>query len=805
MRYLKAIELQNIVCYNEARFPLDRRGLTCIYGRNHDGGLDDKKSNGAGKSLLFTMIAETLKDENPLLEGRHVAKESFFRRDAMSAVEFDDYRITKQLSGKTVKFDLFKLVNGNWKPSKVRTNTYVTSKMQELLPISADEFFTLYYIDSNRPSVLQKGSHTDRLKLFSKLFHLDKYDMIQAEVKERQKVMRKLDQELTNVLNQIAVIEPQIAPDLATKVEELAEKQAKQKKLNVRRTEANRLLNLATTYQAHAKTLVQLDAYWSRLATRVKVKGRSEADWLDPEFLQEFISAGNEGMVNNKKLLNRAYEQQAATHKIDDARARVAKLTQKTKGWTLAKVKQAIAEAREHADAASDHKAEVKEINRQISQLVEQVPPAIGFDKARAQLKGLFPDVPFEKLLATARDAMNGAQAIFDMAQRSEKNFRTKFDQEDCECPTCHAQLEAETIKEIGKNLRATLKAKEEALGEATANFELAKETTAWVIYTNEQRTLSGRLDELLNATVEQDGPDLETLTDVRQALTDLAREQEALAELEELVEGDPLDAEALSELRMDLKQALLDANSVLQARRALQDAVDANADEYDVDDLTEGLAKVDTTMTRLMQDVPALMQQVSVGQAKQRELKVLKAKQRDLEDKLFDQAPLKVLDEAYGQKGLKNLAIQRYAAIIESNLNIDAALLLAEKMKFEIKVSETELHILAHREYDGEKSDGDIRRFSGAESRAINMLLAKAILPLIPSNRRLNIMALDEPTANLDEPAIELFTDKFLPKLLELVPHVIVLSPQRLQLDIEAETWCVTREKGRSILAKEG
>lgn len=813
MRFLKAIELNNIVCYDQLRFPLDRHGLTVVYGRNKDSGLDDAKSNGAGKSLPFIMLAETLMDQNPVLEGRHVVKESFFRKDAQSSVEFDDYRVEKSIKGKTPQYAMYKAVGEEWKPSKVRTTAYAKAKLGELMPIGVDEFFTLYYIDSNRQSDLQRGSHSDRLALFSKLFNLSKYDLIQGEVKERLKAMRKLDQELTTVLNQIAVIEPQIPDDLADKLADLETKQSKQRKLNERRAEANRLLNLATTYNAHRRSLTELHDFWLRLAEKSKEEGRLQGlrgempqpDWLDREFLTEFISAANEGYANLKKEVARGYAQQAAQHKLADTRERVAKLTKRVKGWTTQKVKAALAEAREHADLMSDHKAELKEIQRHLDKLTVVDEPEGGYDSTRIAVKKAYPDIKLVQLLPHAKSELNGAQAIYDMAVRAENNFKAKFtDGSACKCPTCHGSLDEATIQSIADNLHEVTRIKLALLGAEKQQFDQVHQLVSWMDYNRELAQLTNRRNELAEPEA-YDGPSADELADLRQALADLAREQQELTELEEAAVGEPVDHEALSDSMMAIKNARFNAEAVLAAHRVLADADKEQAGEYDIEELTEGLDKVDQTLTRLMKDVPALAQYVALGQSKQRELKALTNRKKDLELDLFDMPILKVFDEAYGQKGLKNLAIQRVCNIIETNLNTNKSLLLAEQMRFEIIVSETEMHILAHREYQGEKSDADIRRFSGAESRAINMLLAMSILPLIPGDRRLNIMALDEPTANLDPPAIELFVDKFLPKLLELVPHVIVLSPDKLQLDIDAEVWCATREKGRSVLEKEG
>jgi ABC-type molybdenum transport system ATPase subunit/photorepair protein PhrA len=63
--------------------------------------------------------------------------------------------------------------------------------------------------------------------------------------------------------------------------------------------------------------------------------------------------------------------------------------------------------------------------------------------------------------------------------------------------------------------------------------------------------------------------------------------------------------------------------------------------------------------------------------------------------------------------------------------------------------------------------------------------------------------MILDEPTAHMDAPGIDLFLNKFLPQLLKIVPHVIVISPNHLDVDMEKEVWTVVKEGGVSTLRK--
>lgn len=802
MRILKAIELQNVVCYDDLRIDLDREGVTVIYGRNKDCGFSDKKSNGAGKSLPWIMLAEVLQDQGPLLEGRHVVKDGFFRKDAMAAVEFDDFRKEKTVKGKTPKHELYKLVNDEWKPSKVRTEAYVKLKMAQLMPISTDEFFSLYYIDSSRPSILQRGKAADRLNLLSAIFNLDKYDVILAEVKERMKVMRKTDTELSSVLNQIATIEPQIPDDLDQQLADLETKRSKQATQAKRRAEAAHLLNLATTYNAHQKSLAELRTFWSGYGEKMGLEAE-EQDWLDPKWLTTFIDAVDEGYTALKTQLTKAINQQAAKAKIDDVAERCAVLRERTGDWTLPTLKKQLALAQDHEEDLRDYGRELVKLTKKRAALVEVDEPTLGPEKTRLTLKKLYPGVKLADLMTTANDRVSGSRTVHEMAQRALKNFQTKFGAGNCECPTCHMDLDKKALKEIEASLQEVLETKEEAHVEATVGLKLAQSYVDWADFVREQTELDNLIAELVEPG-EYEGPDAETLSSLKSDLEHLAIETASWEEMKLLVKGKPLYVEELTERRMSFKNASSNAKSIMGAWRVLADAEKKEAGQYDVDSLREGLERVEKTMERLMQDIPVLTQRVSVARNLQSQLAQLNRQKAELEKALFDMPVLKAFEDTYGQKGLKNLAIQRVCQTIESNMNTNASLLFDEPIKFTIEVSETEMNILAHREYQKEASIADIRRLSGAEGRAVNLLLPMSILPLVPSERRLNLMVLDEPTANMDEPAVDMVINKFLPKLQTLVPHVVVLSPIELPVDIDdAEVWTVTRENGRSTMAR--
>lgn len=808
MHYLKYSELQNIVTYDTAHFPLDRNGLSIVYGRNLDASNEIEKSNGAGKSLLFTMLAETLVDQNPLIEGKHTVKDAFYRPDAMSAVGFDNFRLEKKLVGKTLKYDMFKVDDdGELIPTKVRTNEYVWQKMAKLFPITNDEFFSLYYIDSSRQSVLQRGSHGDRLKLLSKLFNLDTYDVVLAEIKERLKSLRKNDILLKEVLDQIALHEKDIDDDIDEDVRKLEDMQGKQRKLSKKRQQAQALLNQATIFHAHNPAM----EYLTKQVKDGLVEYLDELDLYDPEIMEQFISQLKSGLRAQKARLDMIRDAEKAKVKLEDALDRVNSLKKRVGKWTLEQVVEDIKVAKERDAYVAKREARGAEIQAEIDRYSKKVVKPEDADDTVVYLRKHHSNQEPNEVRKALNDLVSDCRSEARRALLDRGAFDKAFKTNNCTCPTCHSELSKTAIKSIRQTLDQSIEDCDANLAKAEADQTQVERFLEYLRVKNYLKELDTELEELnlqaMNQEAFDDTPPLEHLRTIKEQITQLADEQDNLDHLQGAVDkvgGSDTSVDELQDHINRFRTCLDKAQSVEPYLKALKDATDSEAGDYDVQQLQEGLDEVDTRLSTLMLSVPKLAQSVSVARAAMEKLVELNDRRDQLSADLEDMPVLKALEEAYGQKGLKNIMIRRACEGIESNLNLNAHLLLGEPTKFKIEVDETTVHILATRELNGEQVTCDVRRFSGAEGRSFNLLVPLAVLPLLPSDRRLNILALDEPTANMDEPAINLFTEKYLPQLLKLVPHVIVLSPTHLPIDVnDAEVWTVTREDGVSTLEK--
>jgi DNA repair exonuclease SbcCD ATPase subunit len=110
----------------------------------------------------------------------------------------------------------------------------------------------------------------------------------------------------------------------------------------------------------------------------------------------------------------------------------------------------------------------------------------------------------------------------------------------------------------------------------------------------------------------------------------------------------------------------------------------------------------------------------------------------------------------------------------LEEVLNSYSKTLLPEDYKFSLEM-DTQFRIEVTR---NGALPSDVRRLSGAESSLFSLLLWAGLMSFVPKAARPNVLILDELDANMSEETKERFCE-FLPKLLNVVEHIVVVTPQ--------------------------
>lgn len=175
-------------------------------------------------------------------------------------------------------------------------------------------------------------------------------------------------------------------------------------------------------------------------------------------------------------------------------------------------------------------------------------------------------------------------------------------------------------------------------------------------------------------------------------------------------------------------------------------------------------------------------------------------------ENVLLNAEALEILERAYSPKGLRRILINTVCASLETSLNNYAKTLFPEDYRFELTL-ESQFDILVHRKSKGETMVSDVRRLSGAESSLFSLLLWCGLMSFTPKAKRPNFLILDELDANLGDDNRDRFL-AFLPKILKVVDHVIVITPKsetRFEAVVPEVRYLTVVKQGLSSTIHEG
>ena len=370
------------------------------------------------------------------------------------------------------------------------------------------------------------------------------------------------------------------------------------------------------------------------------------------------------------------------------------------------------------------------------------------------------------------------------------------------ECPTCLQKINSKTCKHLSKTYsdkvnqtKSKLKTLKSKL-ESSVTFEKLK--NKYSEYKKDFKVYS----ELKEAS-------LKASSKIKVLVSAIEKIQDAIVYLTEIENLDePIKPEknlAKKIIRYDYKDCVKCLSLLNIIYPILDDLKSVNFNELDLD-----LEKINIKLKSLNSDLSSSSEKLSKINSKLDlldsnllKLKKLNSRKDSLSDVVSEVPVIEAIIEAYSNKGIKLLVIKHIAAMIEKNINQYAPLLYSEPTKFKFDVlDDRNFDIKLCRTINNKPSEMDIRTLSGAEGRAFSFLLPLAILPLIPYERRLNIMVLDEPMQNMSDARKDLFVSSFIPKLNSIVPHLIILSTDNENYP-NANVYTVTKEKGVSTLSK--
>lgn len=745
---LKAIEYHDVVLFKDARLRLDEPGITSIRGRNLNARTKGQ-TNGTGKSLLVSGLPDILLKQPPMAVKKNDRKTLMTAKDSRIRllIERDgDFEIEKAAKGQSVKYTIKK----NGKDTQVRTTAIAEEFIQELHGWSETEFYTLVYLEGRKPFFFQMGTDTQRLEFFTKLFRLEGYDIIRdrlnkrkAELRDDQTKLSVIESDLVRQQRDLDACEwkPSMREPYLAKIE-------KRTKLKQRYSKISDRVTALSGLQALLERQKVLFAQRKKLDTKIGdydyATIKAERDLLEEH--RRYKAASHEYQQRRKKLQSRLSTYDNHEHDATHLHRK------------LRSVEKLVARLRERIDGLRTKR---EELTTALGAIREDWKAA----SARA-----------DKKAKSSRDDLE--------AKRAELNTIIKLGklaaEGHTECPTCGSPIEHKAVRKRAATAAASI-------AEIDARIEAAQAALDVERLELEGKKLRSKLDDEKLAKLEEHEAKFAKLKKQRKRLSSLLDDATAVSELKAELNALKAPAKPDREPKLD-RETVDDILSAIQQRKALEpelknvkaemeEAGGRDLNEQDLEQLPELLKQqrqINDKLADLSQVLSKQRSQYESYKAIGKRIKDLTKKRRRIKKKLIDLPIIDALIQAYSNKGLKVLATQRLAAIIEANMNRLADLTFVEKTKFSITVTTGAFSVLYHR---GNRV-ADVRKLSGAESRSFALLFLIALLPLIPAERRCNCVILDEMDANMSEPSKRLLAQDFLPYLNTLVPTVINITP---------------------------
>jgi DNA repair exonuclease SbcCD ATPase subunit len=786
MYRLLSIELENIIYFKHVFIEVSAP-LTFVRGENldssHQGGnCEIPTTNGTGKSLLFSCPSNVFYFAPPTAQRKRAKKDLLGLKNAAITVEFltpdgrhylitqtaKEYFIIEDDVDLAVKRDAEEIIKQVWS-------------------ISSVDFYSYCYVSSQRPYPIQTDSDIARLDTLTHLFRLDEYDLIKQKLSKKLASIKNLEAKLS-VLQQQVVQTKNYFKEAKLRLSKSRSKSELEAQLSELKQEYDEVvtkleacLTKVAFYTEFADLEQKLDAYRSNYSYTQP----PEVTILDLEAQLDAVSS-----QETYNQLLQAYE------------TSVASLTKELRSIEIPKNFDV-----QHTERNYDKISAKLKKYKKLAASLEQ-------DKTH--------HLKLANELSTAREKLAGIEKPHNLdCISNESNCRTllklqaildevSHKDQQCECPTCYQTLDIKAMKKLVKQAELDLQEIEQA-----KKYIRLKDTVSGLKTEIDELGYSEQeLQECLNiiSTLKSEKQELE---DLLQDYDDIQRIKAQLKKIKKPVQPDLEFIAGYSKkvdvLKRDIRQcseiiSVIAQKSNLLASAKLQPLKTLKAVKTAISENEAQVKVLQARKSTLLKQLDATHEAFRRYSVSSSECETLSSTLTSLTDEITkissnvkDKQLLETLVKAYSSKGLKTQHANSICALLEQNLNLYSHLVFAENFTFEVTASESGMSIIVFRGNTGLNSD--VRTLSGAESNSFRLLFVLSLLILVPSDRRMDTLILDEPCSHQDSVSRNLFITRYLPFISEIVPKVVVITPNQDDVLEGACEIIVTKENGMSSI----
>lgn len=778
--------LQNVVSFKDQSVRFDQNRITFVRGFNKDAG--DPTGNGAGKSLLLSCPANVFFFSPPTSIKKKAKKEVLGKNSSitqeMIAPDGKTYSITQTAS----KYKI--LCEGE--DLGIRTTPLAEAFIREkLFPLSEVEYYTTAFISTQRPFLMQQSSDSDRLSYLSTIFRLEDYDLIRRYFLDRLGEIRESEVQLS------LLTRDQVS--FRSKLKAAKKSVANKSQIKTMKSEKESLDNVisALVDQEHQARVLRKD-----LNTLLTVE--RELDDLRKKYTSKEAPAKRIKFLKTQRSLVRAadsYHKLLASYKksVSETQAKLdaLKLPKRDK----AALKALLTKAEKKADAIREELQEYKGRKREFQKLQDRV------DSQRADLKEFGytskkpPDLKadYTEEMASVRTTL-GLRSLLEHEHGDDEG----------KCPTCMSDVDFESIRKmVAKAKKRMPELKREVEAQECYRKLLESEKALSKVEYDEAREaeLSEKkvaADDFISG-INADLKVWDRHASLQSMLDDIEKPEkpEEMPEVDMTV--DQLDAEIdLCEdvnKHLQARTKLLENNAELEGLRTVKQVKSAIAEsDTKIEGLSKALKKRRGELAEIVVKLDGANSVAHEIEVYTKQYEKVTARIDKIKPLIEDKELFSTLAKAYSTKGLKTIVANDICGLLEQNLNSYSNLVFNEPFVFTVKAHDTGMSILVDR--GNGHAASDVRTLSGAESNAFRMLFVMSLLPLLPADRRLNMLTLDEPCSHMDEISRAKFLQVFLPALAEVVPNIFVITPNADDYCEGSSQWLVTKQRGVSSVS---
>lgn len=777
---------ENVVYFKKAYTSLNQNPITFVRGSNLDADPATPTGNGSGKSLFFGLIPTVTYASPPTSKKKKAKKEILSKA---SKIELDlkgadghDYKIIQS----PTKYTIFK----NGEDIQIRTTPLAEAYIRDnIFPLSEIEYYTHGFISTLRPYLLRDDTDANRLEHFSSIFRLNNYDELRGHfskqvrsIKDNEIRLSVLEQKALTLKERLAKVRKRVTKgDLSKAREEHKALDAKIQK------EVEQEFNLVKM-QETLRTLLTIEKELDEL--------RSKYEYKDHPSKRVAILKEQKALVKKWESYNsllKAYKKNIKATQEKLNALELPRNSRKELETELSQLKDKIEALEAKIEKAEEQRDEYERLKKKAKPVVAEL-EELGYSKSdkidlkadyQPEIDSLRTQLRLKNLLN--HDHLDGNSCPTCMSDIDIKNIKKLVNDAKEKLPKLEAKQRAQELHKQIKELRIKIAEIKFDAGEFESMEKRKESLDTDFEKVRESIKLWKRHDELKSVLADIEKPKAPK------------EESDTKLSYDELDEHIDLCNEILSHVASKTK--LLERNPELSEFKSVKNVkVKVEEVKAQIDKLSESLTEKRKRLATISEGIEKQAAYKSEFDLYTKELSDISAEIAELKPSLEDKKILDVLLKAYSSKGLKVIVANDICSRLEENLNFYRHLIFAEPFTFSVNASDTGLSIRVDR---GNDKESDVRNLSGAESNCFNLLFVISILPLIPEHRRLNMIVLDEPSAHMDKVSQQIFVERYLPALMEVVPHIYIITPNDEYLNGSRE-WIVRKSGGVATLITE-